>query len=283
MANFKVLFGFTQPFYSWKEGYYRFGSTVGAAATVDSFFIGAMMAFRHPLTVLTSMTVSDVTNNRISILRTFNRPGTRVISGDNPDVANTAARVKLTSAAIGSSRSIWYRGLSDGDVKRDPATGRDAPSATLTNLISTFLFQLQDRGFENRRLTPINGTSSTKVPIASIIVDAAGGTTITVPGAFGLPASRGVVITRLDQKDWPGLKGFFTIPNVASVNYPINYKAHKAAATYLVPIGFMRSGGYDYGGINADLSAFSKFTSRKTGGSPLAGRGRRSTGVRRSA
>jgi hypothetical protein len=283
MANFKVDFLFSQPDRSWHEVYYRTGDSLAAVANIPSVVITTSLAFRSRLTVMRKITVTDTVNTRLSVIKTINRNGTDAPSTGTPDITSTAARIKLSSPSIGSSRSVWARGLVDADVIRNQDSGVDSPSGFLLSAIDNFVYALANNFFVNRGLVPPSTPGYDWKTISTIQKVNDGSIKILFMSAVGQAVGTFIQIAQVDPKDWPALNGRYKLLAVDGSIATIGYNTHRAVGTYDVKKGRGRQSEYRYGFLSSFISGFSGFTSRKTGGSPLVGAGRRSALVRRSA
>lgn len=276
MANFKCVFQFTQPDKGFSEVYYRTASDLAAATVFDLETRRRAVRFRHKLTVLRAIRVSEVTNNRNAVVIRVNR-STDSIGIKEPDICSTAAVYTLNAPTTGARRQVWFRGLNDGDVLRDASNGADLPSADLISGIESWVRTLANNGFTVRALAKIDGVTIRYTNVTNIIVDANGIVNLTFPAGFTPTFSNRVILSQFDQKLWPGLNGAWFLTNVSTGVYTIKYKSHLPAGTYIITKGRSRPEEFTYGAISANLSDFNKFSSRDTGRNPTGGRGRRST------
>lgn len=281
MANFKVVLNFSQGGSTWGEQYYRTASDLNTASGFDNEFRLRALRMKHPSTRLTKIRVSEVTNNRNSVVV----PNTvRVAASSSaPDVVATAAVCKLVSLATGASREVWIRGLIDSQVFRDEATGNDIPQGALPANLTAWIASLSANGFSVRSLQKINGTSITYKKLNQIVIAADGTVTFTAETGWTLSSSGRVILSQLDKKLFPALNGHWKIYNVSGTTFTVSYRSHLAAGTYPLYSGRTRPEEFDYGGINASRSGFAYFGTRQTKNVSTGSRGKRSTQVLRSA
>jgi len=281
MPNYKCVFQYTQPDKGFSEVYYRTASDLTEAARFDLESKRRAVRFRHALTVLRAIRVSDVLNNRNSVVVRIG------MSSDytgiyEPDICSTAGVWTLNAPTTGARRQVWLRGLRDGDVLRSNTTGADLPSAVLVSQVDQWLQTLSRSGFTVRALTKIDGVTVRYTNISLIQVGAGGLIQMTFPTGFTLTASQRVILSQLDPKLWPGLNGAWKLTLVTGTTYTLNYRSHLPQQTYEIVKGRSRPEEYTYGAISYQLSDFNKFSSRDTGRNPLGGRGRRAAKILRA-
>jgi len=274
MAFFKVVFTYTQTDLGFSEVFYREDTSLEAAASFSDSLLQALVRPRTSLTVLRKARVSSVDNNRNSLVVNINRSsGT---SNNDPDVCSTAAVVTINSSAIGARRQVWMRGLPDSYVARVRTTGVDDPAPQFLIFLQNYLQALQDRNFCVRALKKLGTEPLIYTPIRSVEVIGPGVVKLTFTVPITITASRRIIISQLDQKQFGGLEGTFTATSITSSTVNVAYNSPLTPGVYEVSKGRSRPAEFEYGVINAGLSAFLKFGSRDTGKNPLGGRGRRS-------
>jgi hypothetical protein len=278
MPNYKWTITFTQFNQQWSEVWYTLNSSLeGAASGVTTALLRPFVNFRDLSVFLTKVRISDVANNRTSIVLVQNIQGNSPNSG--PDVTNTTALVSITEPTYGSGRKVWVRGLADLDVQRNPNSGVAQPSAALLSGINRYISNLVNAAFMIRSNTkiatppvpPISknyGATITSPPNAKQVQ-----ITATIPT---VPQYGYVEIRRADPKIWPGLNGIYQVssaPNANSMVIDYNWPVGGG------PIGFggyWRPVIYNYGAVQSVGAGLQLFTSRKTGKNTTGGRGARS-------
>jgi hypothetical protein len=283
MPNFKLVFQFTQPSKGWSEVYYRTATDVRAASVLSQSFIDSMRNFRANITTLIKVRVSDVLNNRSSVVVPINQVGGPT-PGLTADITASAAVVTLNAPLVGSSRKVWLRGLPDTYITRDLTSGIDTPDPRLLSGINNFLNQLAVSAFTVRALAKIGVPPNVFTTLISV-TSVAGAGTITLNFAAGPTFAIGtqINITQVSQKLFPGLKGTFTIVSSTVTTAVIAYNA-LTTGTSLLTRGRIRPVNYLFGNIDFQTSNFSNFGTRATGKNPLGGRGaKRGTRGLRSA
>lgn len=273
MANFKVVFQYTQFEKGFSEVFYRSAPSLEAAATFTQNFYDSMVKFRQSGVVLRKVRVSAVTNNRLTLLVNRNQAGLQTF--DTPDVTGVACVLALASAATGKVRHVWIRGLFDKDVIRDVNSGQDRPSSALSNALVNYAASLVRAGFTIRSLVPIVPPAIVYNNISSLTSVADDGVvTINCDDAINLGASKRLIISQTNIKDFPGLNGHFTAFEINANQFKIRYNHHRTG-TFKIRKGRIRPEEYEYGAITLALGGFLKFGTRDTGKNPLGGRGRR--------
>jgi hypothetical protein len=278
MADFKIIFQYREAGKGFQEVWYRNASTIQQAATIDGTLQYALISFRNPLTYLAKARISDVANNRNTVVVNINQNST--FSPGTPAVTGLSAVFNLNGLAPGGTRRIWLRGLSAIDIGRDPASGADKPSDNLILRTNYLWAQLQTRGFELRSLTPIGAPPNIYQRITAISGTAnSGAVTLTYSGTSPPVVGNLVKLTLINQKDWPGLGGIFKVLAIGAQTFDIPYNIHTTAVNVPLAKGRWRPVTYQFGILNSSNANFGEFSTRITGKDPLGGRGRR-TGAR---
>jgi hypothetical protein len=282
MAFFKEIWQYTQAEHGFTEVYYSNATNLSQAADFPSTQINLALAMRDRLTFLRKIRVSDVANNRTTVVIPINRAGTAT-SSEGPDVCSTTAVVTLSSTSVGSRRQLWLRGLNDADVMRFNGSGLDNISPILRAGINAWIAYLARTGYVIQSLRKLTVPPNAYSRVISITVATPGAVTVQMAAGWSATSTNRVILSQIDQKLFPGINGHWAISNVASTVFTIAYNSHLANGTYTLTKGRSRPEEYEYGAITAGISGFNKFGSRDTGRSPLGGRGRRSSLVHRSA
>jgi len=281
MPAYKCVFQYTQPDKGFSEVYFRSEPTLADAATFANSFINSLQTIRNPLTLLRKIRVSEVTNNRNSIVVPITP--IRNDNTDTPDVCATAAVITLNAPETGARRQLWLRGLNDGSVRRDEATGADDMSPGFRTRLNNLLQAMENQFVYIQSLKKLGVAPLVSTPIVSITKVVPGLVTINTAVDWAITDSKRVVLSGIDAKRFGGLNGIFTATTVGSRAFSVRYNCVLPAATYEVTTGKTRPAEYEYGRILKDFSGFNKFSPRDTGRNPLGGRGRRSATIRRSA
>ena len=281
MANFKVVCQFTQPDHGFTEVYYRQADNLAAASVFSSRLIASILNYRAELTSLRKIRISDVLNNRSSVVVNINQTASALAG--TADMVFTAAIVTLNSPSIGARRQLWVRGLTDDSVKRNLNTGLDEPSANLLAGINQHCRALSQNGFAVRALSRLTVPPLVYTNIMSVVVAGSGFVTFVVPNTWNLTTSRRVILSQFSTKEFAGLNGHWTATQVDATHFTVPYTSALPPGTYLVSKGRTRPEEYVYGVMDYTTSGFNRFGSRDTGKNPLGGRGRRSAPRIRSA
>lgn len=281
MAVFKIVFQYTQQDKGFTEVFYRQVDNITTASTFSPAFRQHIMAFRPTLTVLRKARVSDVLNNRSSVVVNINRAGGL---GDlQPDITGAAAIYTLNAPTIPGRRNIWIRGLADNSVQRNALTGIDEPSASITTGVADWIGYLKRGNYCVRALARLGVAPLIYVNVLSLQSLGAGSVVLTVPNTWNITASRRVILSQFDVKHFPGLNGHWTATPIDATHFSVPYNNPCGAGTFPLTKGRTRPEEYVYGEIDPNTSDFNRFGTRDTGRNPLGGRGRRSVSRIRSA
>lgn len=278
MANFKVVFVYSQPQNrGWTETYYRTAADLASAAIIPGALFLALARPRHPLTSIVKVRVSDVANNRNSLVRTLNLAvsGTPLATDPGPEINSTSAVLNLVSTAPASTRRLWLRGLYDSDVRRNGSNGVDAPSPGLRADMTGLIAELAADGFTIRSLVRTGTAPNIYQQISQVSgATGAGLTVISYIGTSAPAVNDRVNLSQLSPKLFPGLNGTYTVLAVGSQTFTIRYNLDYTPPS-VVPLGRWRPSSFNYGPIVPGLSSFLKFGSRDTGAGFSSGRGRK--------
>lgn len=281
MPFFKMVHQFTEADDGFTEVWYREAADLTAASVFSPTLIWNGILFRNALTVWRTIRVSDVANNRNSILVKIGQAAT--FSNSTPSVSNTALVYTVVSPSVGASRQVWFRGLDQNAFGRAPTSGVDRPNTTTLTQIFNYLLKLQDAGYRVRSLKKITESGMSFRNINGITVTADSGfVTLNYTGDIVAIDSE-IIVSQINKKNFPGLQGKFKVQPGSTVgNAIIRYNYH-FAGPWPQLTGRFRPAVYNYGAFNLTRSDWSKLASRDTGGNPIHGRGRRSSSRIRSA
>jgi hypothetical protein len=273
MPNFKIVYQYTQPNKGWTETFYRTATDLPTAATqLPQVYLRALF-MRDTLTVLNKIRISDVLNNRSSLVVPVNVSGPPGSAG--PEGAGVAALVNLVSTTPPSSRKLWVRGIQDLMFNRIAASGVDNPSAGLINAINDWITYLAQYGYTIRSLAKVGAPPNNYITINSVGVVSPGSVNLNVTAGAVLATGQQIVVNQVNQKLFPGLKGIFSVGICTATVVPIPYNSTMPIAIYPLTKGRFRQVNYNYGAISVTGSGFSNFSTRSTGKNPLGGRGAR--------
>jgi hypothetical protein len=281
VAFFKVVHQFTEADEGFTEVWYREASDLTAAATFSPTLIWNGILFRNALVAWRKIRVSDTLNNRSSVLIKINQSAP--FSNSSPSVNNTSLTYSINSPAVGATRQVWLRGLDQNAFGRAPTSGADRPDPGTLNQIFNYLLQLQSAGYRVRSLKKITESGMSFRTITGIQNTVSSGFITLVYTGDPVAVGDSIIISQMNIKDWPGLKGTFQVqpgstPGLATVKYNYHF-----AGPWSIRQGRFRPAAYNYGAFNLTLSSWNKLASRDTGGNPIHGRGRRSSVRIRSA
>jgi len=276
MAFFKEIWVSSQGGRGFNEVYYKSADDLDTAATYPLALINAALGMRSNLTILQKIRVSSVVGNRVTAVVNINRPVTGGAGLDGPDVASTAAVYNLNSFSKGFTRRVWFRGLPDCQVRRDPSTGQDIPGATLATAAKNFIIKLASNGYQVRALFKLTGVAPlVNVPITSVVVPVNPGTISLTNAGFNTLDQQPYVVSLIDPKLFPGVNGIRRAYGNGNNELILRYRSALAPGTFTQLRAHMRVASYDYGPITPGDNDFSKFGSRDTGKNSSGGRGRK--------
>jgi hypothetical protein len=282
-GTFKLVYGWQQPNKSWSEIWYVTTSSLYYCANtiaIDPALLQAMVAFRPPVSLLYNVRISSVSQNRQSLIKYINMKGGTGVYQD-PDVCGASALYRFNASVTAASRAIWFRGLPDAFVTRDPNTGQDKEDASLKIAVNNYLTQIKRWTFQIRSQIPLpvppvdpNKDYAVQTIAAGAI---SGQTALTTPMGSNFQVDTLVKIHLANPKDFPGLNGIWQVLTSAaggtSITIPYQFPIGGAG-----PIGRMkiRPIAYQYGNVDDNTTNFIGYNTRKTGKNRWGGRGARS-------
>lgn len=279
MPVYQLNFAYTQAEKGWSEIYYiTQPDLAGVKVQVGIGLQTAMVNFRNQLTRLQSCRISDIANNRTTVVQVIGRNGTN--NGLTADVASTAGIVTLKENLFLGTRKVWLRGISDSDVVR-LLDGNDNPSPGFILGMANYFDAIAFAGLQIRSLVkiqdpPIGRMAKTSIlSIAGLAQSGVVSLTTELPAAF-IVGDR-VKISQMSPKDFPGLNGLYKVKAVANngLTFTVEWNPPTALAQAVVK-GKVRPVVYNYGVISANDCTFYSFAPHKTGKNPRGGRGARS-------
>jgi hypothetical protein len=276
MPFYKLVFNYSTPQKGWSEIFYREASNIQTAARFTDRLLVTMSSLRAAIVSLDSCRVSDVANNRNTLIVPFEAGGSQ---GAAVDVGGTSAILVLNDPTNGANRHLWMRGLADEQINKDINTGQDTPAPILAANITNYIRGISGAGFSIRSLGKLGTPPNVYKNVKSITtVKNTGVVTVEMEAGFFLPSDGMLIFSQMNPKDWPGLKGVFKGTRVTDSSFTIPYNWH-VDGVFPVAKGRVRPANYVYGPINSGTSGFLRFGTRDTGRGPSLGRGRR-TGQR---
>jgi hypothetical protein len=282
MPIFKEVFQFTQPDKGFTEVYYSSAPDIRTAGMFGQPFLNAALAFRANLTVLRKIRISDVANNRNTLVKVINQQNGTVTG--TADICGASAVVACNAPSTGARRNIWLRGLPDNSVVRNGETGTDNPSPGLREGIQNWMIALEESNYQIRSLMKLGVAPYVYKSITAVTVTERGYVTIVTSPTWATTPSGRVILSQIDEKLFPGLNGQYAAsPAALPGQFTVPYNSHLAQGTYSLNKGRTRPADYEYGTIISVQSGFDHFSTRDTGRNPLGGRGRRLAKIKRSA
>ena len=278
MPYFKTDIFFQQFNKSWSETWNQSGSTLGS---VSALFTDALLQpfvqLRHRSVTLYKVRVSSVDNNRASTVLNYALTSTNRSISD-PAVTGLAAQVNFAAPVVGVSRKLEMRGLNQVSINRDPNSGKAMPASGFLSGLDQYIKNIINNLFLVRAKIQIANPAvppNSKMPLITLSASQnAGFAVLTFVGTPTLAVGSIITINRVDQKQFPGLKGLFYVsasgPGTVTVawNSPDVYNA-------VTVNGYCRQVSYQYGIPSYVGSDFVNFTTRDTGKNSTGGRGAR--------
>ena len=280
MPTFKQVFNFQAPVgRGWNELYYVNAGTIQEASRLDAQFLNGRLSFLWQGAILRKVRTSDVASNRSSVIASYNLPGTDASAGlpdPGADLVSTSAVCIMSSVSPASTRRVWFRGLNDANVRRDPNSGADLPFGGMITNLKTWFRYLKNNQYCIRSLTPIGTFPNIYNDITNVTgTVGAGYATLTTTGTTGIPTNGRIVVYGLSPKLYPGLNGHWKVSSFTTTTIVVKYNLLYVPPASNFP-GRWRPENYQYGVIQSDpLSRFDHFGSRDTGVGFPTGRGRR--------
>lgn len=283
----KIVVFYNQGAQGWTETYYS-NTTVDPytylGTTLPDALLKRLVNFRHALTELVAVRVSDTITPRLSYTRSFigaYTGGFQKPTTDTPDVTSTDAVVKLVTS-VGASRKIFVRGISDKDVERKP-NGIVNPSSYLLNGVREMVNALVSNQWCIRIQIRPPAAGYNWIPVDSV-------NTVGRFAVIKTPIDPQIVITNggrvtfqgVPKDDLPGFPNqadVIGVSHVAPFSITIAYRVRNSEAIYIpAKMRFVQLG-YRYVPIFA--GNFNSFSEHKTGRAFGVPRGRASVTIRR--
>jgi hypothetical protein len=266
----------------WTEVWGSSRSNIEDVLSDASNITSAALAFRHPSVYIQYYRASNPLAPRQA--RSVNVPSpTLAIGSTLPETTAVSALYQLLGSDVGTKRNVWLRGLKEADVRRVPSTGADQPANNLDALVQAYYQALRTNNFGIGNLQPVDGTTNARHPIASITVGALGVCTVNSAEGFTVGVPPRMVLYRIDQKFFPGLKGRFSIIASGASFQVVGYTSPMPVGTYGVVGASFRTEQYRFSSFRNVPATFLAFNTRDTSGGPLSSRGRSPAKIKRSS
>ena len=245
-------------------------------------FIKNRLAFLNRQCVLQSIRIGYSTSPRQSLIVPYNLIGTGGTSGDTDneaDVCSTAAVWNLYGAEFGQ-RKVWFRGLTDAAVRRDPTTGIFVLNPNTKTYMQSFLNAAEGYGCGVvQRSKPTEEGAGRKIGLTKVdgsVEDYPGYALVTTQEAHGWTGKMTVSFGLANKKNLPGLNGVFQAEVASANTFWIKYVTPLFQSVPAFP-AYVRTVAYEaLAVIVASRSNFAWATSRQVKSSFTRSRGARS-------
>lgn len=229
----------------WTEKYNKTADdpTTSVYNLTDSY-INLRLAFLVKSCYLRSIKSRDVSGVLPPAERLLNLYGLYGLTGTLPDLTTTAVVMRLVGLT-GGQRLIWFRGVPDSEVERDPVSGVDLFRGLLKTSVEAWLAAQAPSGYAIlNRTKPVVGTpSETRYggPVTGLAQ--LNRATVSMSNTAGYAVGARVRIARYDEKRLPGFNGEYTLlavtPTFITVGYrtpaPILYTGTNGQVRLIVP------------------------------------------------
>lgn len=255
------------------------------ASTLENI-VAKAVAFRHASVYVSHVRISNPFAQRQSQILHISNPG-RTIGSSVPETTANAAIYEFAGTDAGVKRHIWLRGLKEADVRRLPGTGQDVQANDLSTLIAAYYESLRAATFGIPNVQPVDTTGNKRHAIDSITVLPLERVKCNVSEAFVTGDRKRMILYKIDQKLFPGLRGRFTVTSDATGFIPQGYLTPLPEGTYPLQAAAFRKEEYRFTPFRANTltdtgATFLGFDRRDTAGGPLDTRGRGRPVIRRS-
>ncbi len=264
----------------WQEVYYRSIEDPKEASNFTEEQRRAFYQLHHPEIVWQATRASLIGSPRQSYLRVYNDPTLPILDTTTlpkPDITNSCARVRLTDNTL-HTRYVWWRGMYDNDIERDPLTGASLPTDRWRTAFNNWKALLPNMALSIRYRTPVGGAPLFNwQPVLSFQADLTftSRTRINLAAGFTAPIKGDVIyFQHVDQTQMPGLVGNFTVVDAGALTATINYRYKNKDAIFFPTRTAFRKYAPNYTQLNT--AEFMKFATRQTGKVTTSDRGRRS-------
>lgn len=277
----RVAFRFKQYDQRWWEVYGTSVTDFGTAMASAEALVPLSIAFRHPACYISTIRITNPFAQRQSQIKHVANPA-RVIGTTIPETTSNAGIYELAGTDAGVARRVWFRGLRNSDVRRYPNTGEDYPTGDLPGQVASFFAELRTRLYGIPNVQPVDSSDNARHPIPSVTVLPLQKVRLNVSEAFVLGARKRVILYRISQKFFPGLRGRFTVTADGLGIYPQGYLTPMPEGNYPLNNAAFRKEEYRFTPFRDGGCTFLAFNRRDTAGGPLASRGHSRSLIRRS-
>lgn len=248
--------------------------------------VGKRMACAHKTVTLQKITTRDLNDrSKPPSEKPYNVSGTAANAGGNPANTDEAAVILIGCSSgdgeVRSHRFLWMRGLEEEAVTRDATSGNPVLSADFRDNLNRFIDALRGEDDNPRRygMLPRVRSSWEGPNFRFRITNVAGALNqdfcvLTLAENPGWVRGQTIQINGTNKKLLPGLRGLFTIEEVAGNLITVGYRVPQVAPP---------ASGYAYAVVRPDFcfvtksgSDFAYLGSRQSKKPVTGSRGRRS-------
>lgn len=265
----------------WWEIFGRAGTSFDAVVPGLAELIAASLACRHPSCYVQYVRLSNPFAPRQAQIEHITQPEL-TIGSTKAAVTSTAAIYQFKGADLGTKRQIWIRGLRDSDVTRRASNGQDLTAGTLDANVRSYFNVLLAQNYGIPNLFPVDGSDNKRHPIDSITVLPLGVCRINTTDTFVMGTRNRLLLYKIPQKLFPGLKGQITGKADAGSITLQGYTSRLAEGVYEMTGAAFRKAEYRFSQFKANSASFLAFDRRDTAGGPLSTRGSSRALIRRS-
>lgn len=279
--HLRVAFRFRSYDRRWWEVHGNSNADFGIIASQFPALIPLSLAFRHASVYVSHVRISNPLAPRQAQIFHIANPA-RVIGSSVPETTSVSAIYEFRGTDLGVKRHIWLRGLREADVRRYPNTGVDNPQGDLPSQVTSYYNFLRTNGYGIPNLYPIDTGDNKRHPINSITVLPLQQVRLNVSEAYVLGARKRIVLYKIPQKLFPGLRGRFTVTEVTGGLVPQGFLTPLPVGDYPLVGAAFRKEEFRFSAYLTDGSTFLAFDRRDTQGGPLDTRGHSRALIRRS-
>lgn len=281
VPHLRVAFRYQQFDRKWWEVYGYPGADLSAPVAGLPAIIAASLAFRHPSVWISRVRISNPLATRQALTKHIPNPA-RVTGTEVPQTSSLACIYSLQATQAAVKRNVWFRGLRETDCRRNPTTGQDIQAGNLANEIDTFYAALVAAGYGIPSVNPASAGAYARRNISSIDVLPLGRVRINCDDTITYGDLKRMMLYKIDQHRFPGLRGTFTVAGDAAGFIPAGYLSLLAENNYPVTDGAFRTKEWRFHPFLSTGASFLAFDRRDTSGGPLGARGRSRPVITRS-
>lgn len=282
MAIFKEVWNFVSGTSTWSDVWYATAPTLSAAANIGQTSINTRLKLLSELSELTKIRVSNIANPRETVVLPVNQVGIPAVPDKQPAPSFEAAVCLINSTAAGARRFWWCSGQDEDSVYRSETNGKVQISADFLNSLKNWFSYLERNDYIVLKQVPVGQQGVVYNRISTVDGTANNGRVIlSVFNAPGVVQDNTILISQVNQRILPGLKGQFKVQAVDLETITINYVPPQPQ-TYTLETGRYKKLIYDETAlINATKCGFSHLGQRQRKNFATGSRGAKSAARRR--